>query len=93
VCAGVDDIAVDTSLYDPVLDMVAALGVTPPRFASSSASPLAAYFAMARGAPGVPALDMSKWCARALCSQLPREQCSFLPMLSIARALTLFLMP
>ena len=64
---GVAQIALDTTLYDPVLDMVASLGLAPPRFAPLAAREghLAQYFAMARGAPGVQALAMSKWCARA----------------------------
>lgn len=48
--------------YDPVLDTVAWLGLAPPRFAHLASRPLDQYFAMARGADGCEALDMSKWC-------------------------------
>jgi 5-methyltetrahydropteroyltriglutamate--homocysteine methyltransferase len=73
-------IAVDATLYDPMLDLTQTLGVVPPRFAPLATAyqggALAQYFAMARGAPGVEALDMSKWCG----------EC-FRPAASSARAL------
>jgi 5-methyltetrahydropteroyltriglutamate--homocysteine methyltransferase len=46
-----------------MMDMITTLGVVPPRFAPLEArGALAQYFAMARSAPGIEALDMSKWC-------------------------------
>ncbi len=51
----------DTTLYDPMLDMTVALGLAPPRFAGVGGGALERYFAMARGAPGIAPLDMSKW--------------------------------
>ncbi|GBF92667.1 hypothetical protein Rsub_05036 [Raphidocelis subcapitata] len=57
--AGVSRVALDGTHYDQVLDMVAALGAAPARFKHLSGLDL--YFAMARGAPGAPALDMSKF--------------------------------
>jgi 5-methyltetrahydropteroyltriglutamate--homocysteine methyltransferase len=52
----------DFSLYDHVLDMAATLGVVPKRFAHRGGSlGLAAYFAMARGLAGAPAMEMTKW--------------------------------
>jgi 5-methyltetrahydropteroyltriglutamate--homocysteine methyltransferase len=50
----------DFSFYDHMLDMTAALGAVPPRFAGI-ADPLARYFAMARGTPEAPAMEMTKW--------------------------------
>jgi 5-methyltetrahydropteroyltriglutamate--homocysteine methyltransferase len=47
------------SLYDHVLDTAVLFGAVPPRFAGRSG--LDAYFAMARGAEGVPPLEMTKW--------------------------------
>jgi len=47
------------SLYDHVLDMAVLFGAVPERFAGLSG--LDAYFAMARGADGVPPLEMTKW--------------------------------
>ncbi len=58
--AGIDLIGVGMeSLYDHVLDWSARFDLIPPRFKSLDG--LARYFAMARGAPGIPALDMTKW--------------------------------
>ncbi|MCW5950769.1 MAG: 5-methyltetrahydropteroyltriglutamate--homocysteine S-methyltransferase [Propionibacteriaceae bacterium] len=57
----------DFSLYDQVLDTAVALGAVPDRFgepfdlAGWSAEALARYFTMARGAQGVPALELTKW--------------------------------
>ena len=64
--AGVDIIpSNDFSFYDQVLDMTAALGAAPPRFAEEAAekteSDINLYFAMARGAPDAPAMEMTKW--------------------------------
>ena len=59
--AGIDVIpSNDFSFYDHVLDMTAALGAVPPRFAGI-ADPLALYFAMARGTAEAPAMEMTKW--------------------------------
>ncbi len=53
------------SFYDQVLDVVAALGALPPRFAHLRAADgsldLAAYFALARGDDEVAPLEMTKW--------------------------------
>lgn len=57
--AGVSLIGLDGTLYDQMLDWTYYLGVTPPRFQHLSG--LDQYFAMARGAEGTPALDMSKF--------------------------------
>ena len=52
----------DFSFYDQMLDMTATLGAMPPRFgAVADEVSLGAYFAMARGAEGVPAMEMTKW--------------------------------
>ncbi len=57
----------DFSLYDHVLDTAVTLGAVPARFgapfdlASGSSEALARYFTMARGADGVPALELTKW--------------------------------
>ena len=52
----------DFSLYDHVLDMAITLGAIPRRFkAPGGPVNLRTYFAMARGAQDVPALDMTKW--------------------------------
>lgn len=60
--AGIDIIpSNDFSLYDQVLDMTAALGAAPARFASETDNELDLYFAMARGAAGAPAMEMTKW--------------------------------
>ena len=65
---GIERIPVgDFSLYDQVLDTAVALGAVPDRFgapfdlAGWSADALARYFTMARGAQGVPALELTKW--------------------------------
>lgn len=57
--ASISRVGVDGSLYDQVLDATFMLGLAPVRFAGSAG--LDQYFAMARGAPGVPAMDMSKF--------------------------------
>ncbi|GGM31953.1 5-methyltetrahydropteroyltriglutamate--homocysteine S-methyltransferase [Promicromonospora citrea] len=57
------------SYYDQVLDAVALLGAVPDRFAGLTEAgpgghgrlPLAAYFAVARGAGDAPPLEMTKW--------------------------------
>ena len=60
--AGIDIIpSNDFSLYDQVLDMTAALGAAPSRFADMAHTPLDLYFAMARGAANAPAMEMTKW--------------------------------
>ena len=53
----------DFSFYDHVLDTAAMVGAVPARFAPPSAGlvPLDVLFAMARGRPGVPAMEMTKW--------------------------------
>ena len=56
---GIAAIGVDSTLYDHILDMTFTLGLQPPRFKGLSGLDL--YFAMARGAAGVEALDMSKF--------------------------------
>ena len=56
--AGLDRVAIDGTLYDHVLDVTWTLGLAPQRFQGLSG--LSLYFAMARGAKGVAALDMSK---------------------------------
>lgn len=57
--AGVSLVGLDGTLYDQVLDWIFFLGLAPPRFQHLSGHDQ--YFAMARGAEGVPALDMSKF--------------------------------
>ncbi|KAK9829533.1 hypothetical protein WJX72_006351 [[Myrmecia] bisecta] len=57
--AGVKLIGLDGTLYDQVLDWVFFLGLAPARFQHLSGYDL--YFAMARGAKGTVALDMSKY--------------------------------
>ena len=60
--AGVDIIpSNDFSLYDQVLDMTAALDAAPARFIRQAGADLDLYFAMARGGPGAPAMEMTKW--------------------------------
>ena len=60
--AGIDIIpSNDFSLYDQVLDMTTALGAAPARFVSETDNELDLYFAMARGAAGAPAMEMTKW--------------------------------
>lgn len=56
---GVLRIGLDGTLYDQVLDWIFYLGLAPERFQHLKG--LEQYFAMARGAPEAPALDMSKW--------------------------------
>jgi 5-methyltetrahydropteroyltriglutamate--homocysteine methyltransferase len=52
----------DFSLYDQVLDMAITLGAIPRRFKNSDGPvTLPTYFAMARGAQDLPALEMTKW--------------------------------
>jgi 5-methyltetrahydropteroyltriglutamate--homocysteine methyltransferase len=59
--AGIDIIpSNDFSLYDHMLDTIAALGAIPPRFAGIS-DPDQLYFAMARGSAAAPAMEMTKW--------------------------------
>ncbi|HOU16231.1 MAG TPA: 5-methyltetrahydropteroyltriglutamate--homocysteine S-methyltransferase, partial [Anaerolineae bacterium] len=58
--AGIDLIGVGMeTLYDHVLDWSARFDLIPSRFRDLSG--LDRYFAMARGIPGIPALDMTKW--------------------------------
>lgn len=60
--AGIDVIpSNDFSYYDQTLDMTAALSATPTRFAREADNDLDLYFAMARGTPGAPAMEMTKW--------------------------------
>ncbi|MGC9521514.1 MAG: 5-methyltetrahydropteroyltriglutamate--homocysteine S-methyltransferase [Anaerolineae bacterium] len=57
---GIDRIGVGSAtLYDQMLDWAVRFGLIPARFRSLEG--LSRYFAMARGAPGVPALEMTKW--------------------------------
>ena len=57
--AGIDRVGVgDATLYDHVLDWSVRLGLIPARFAHLEG--LARYFAMARGAAGIPALALTK---------------------------------
>lgn len=58
--AGIALIGLDSTLYDQVLDFTNYLGLVPERFQSVEAG-LPRYFAMARGVPGAPALDMQKY--------------------------------
>jgi 5-methyltetrahydropteroyltriglutamate--homocysteine methyltransferase len=52
----------DFSLYDSVLDHIAAFDLVPERFRTIGApDSLAVYFAMARGAQGAVACEMTKW--------------------------------
>jgi len=58
--AGLPDIPSNTfSLYDHVLDTAVMVNAVPKRFAGLAG--LDAYFAMARGAEGVTALELTKW--------------------------------
>jgi 5-methyltetrahydropteroyltriglutamate--homocysteine methyltransferase len=58
--AGIDYIGVgDATLYDQVLDWAVRFGLVPARFRELEG--LERYFAMARGRPGIPALEMTKW--------------------------------
>lgn len=56
---GIAKVGLDGTLYDQVLDWIFALGLAPARFSKLSGYDL--YFAMARGAEGAVALDMSKF--------------------------------
>jgi len=52
----------DFSLYDQVLDTIVMVGAVPERFGWGGGEiDLGLYFAMARGRPEVPALEMTKW--------------------------------
>jgi 5-methyltetrahydropteroyltriglutamate--homocysteine methyltransferase len=52
----------DFTLYDHILDTCCLLGAVPERFGDGSVPvDLDTYFRMARGAKGVPALEMTKW--------------------------------
>jgi 5-methyltetrahydropteroyltriglutamate--homocysteine methyltransferase len=52
----------DFSLYDHVLDTAVMVGAIPERFGwHGGPVSLETYFALARGAAGVPALEMTKW--------------------------------
>ena len=58
--AGLSGIPSNTfSLYDQVLDTAVLFGAVPERFAGRNG--LEQYFTMARGADGVPPLEMTKW--------------------------------
>jgi len=58
--AGLPDIPSNTfSLYDHVLDTAVMVNAVPKRFAALKG--LDAYFAMARGADGITALELTKW--------------------------------
>ncbi|MCY3887137.1 MAG: 5-methyltetrahydropteroyltriglutamate--homocysteine S-methyltransferase [Chloroflexi bacterium] len=61
--AGIDQIpSNDFSLYDHVLDTAAMLGAVPSRFGWNGAMvDRDTYFAMARGGPNTPAMEMTKW--------------------------------
>ena len=60
LAADIDRIGVgDGSLYDHVLDWTIRLGFIPDRFKTFEGLEL--YFAMARGAAGLPALELTKW--------------------------------
>lgn len=52
----------DFSLYDHVLDMAVTVGAVPGRFQRNETTvDLQTYFAMARGAKDMPAMEMTKW--------------------------------
>jgi 5-methyltetrahydropteroyltriglutamate--homocysteine methyltransferase len=58
--AGIDFVGVgESTLYDHVLDWTVRLGLIPSRYAGLDG--LDQYFAMARGAARVPALELTKW--------------------------------
>lgn len=61
--SGIDLIPVgDFALYDHMLNMTALLGAIPARFdLHRQETPLEVYFAMARGTPNQPAMEMTKW--------------------------------
>jgi 5-methyltetrahydropteroyltriglutamate--homocysteine methyltransferase len=50
----------DFSLYDNMLDTIVMLNALPERFRGIE-DPMERYFAMARGADGIPAMEMTKW--------------------------------
>ncbi len=60
---GIDQIPVnDFSYYDHVLDTICLMGLVPERYNfNSSKVDIDTYFAMARGAKGQPALELTKW--------------------------------
>ncbi|MCM5682007.1 5-methyltetrahydropteroyltriglutamate--homocysteine S-methyltransferase [Schlegelella sp. S2-27] len=51
----------DFAFYDPMLDHALMFGAIPPRFTAERCDRLATAFALARGTPGQPALEMTKW--------------------------------
>lgn len=58
--AGIDLVGVgEATLYDHVLDWAVRFGLVPERFRPLQG--LDRYFTMARGAPGIPALELTKW--------------------------------
>lgn len=57
--AGISRVGIDGTLYDQLLDTTYLLGLAPTRFKDFSGLDL--YFAMARGAGGVNAMDLSKF--------------------------------
>jgi 5-methyltetrahydropteroyltriglutamate--homocysteine methyltransferase len=57
--AGITRVGIDGTLYDQVLDTTFLLGLSPTRFKDFTGLDL--YFAMARGAGGVNAMDLSKF--------------------------------
>lgn len=61
--AGIDLIPCnDFSFYDHVLDTICLVGLVPERFGPPEPEvSFRTYFAMARGAPGIPALELTKW--------------------------------
>ncbi|THF72450.1 5-methyltetrahydropteroyltriglutamate--homocysteine S-methyltransferase [Cohnella fermenti] len=61
--SGIDFVPVgDFTLYDSMLDHSVAFGLIPERFSGlASQDALDLYFAMARGATGAPASEMTKW--------------------------------
>lgn len=61
--AGIDLIPCnDFSFYDHVLDTICLVGLVPERFVPPEPEvSFRTYFAMARGAPGIPALELTKW--------------------------------
>jgi 5-methyltetrahydropteroyltriglutamate--homocysteine methyltransferase len=60
--AGIDHIpSNDFSYYDHVLDTIAMAGGVPERYRATGQVDLPTYFAMARGTPHQPAMEMTKW--------------------------------
>ena len=60
--AGIELVPVgDFSLYDQMLDLALLLGCVPERYARQPGSGLERMFLMARGGPGVRAMEMTKW--------------------------------